>query len=342
MDDLEAQISQAADELARESAQRPAGPPPRQARQACRPSAARWPAPWIGPSSARPPTSLRAFAPANDDRQKDFRSLLHGLNSARLANRLLGRGAACPSLWLGAAAVLADRLFGPSIWQTASLDQLFAPAGLDRCSLLGALLPVILFWAFAVMVRRAQDMRLAAQSMTEVAFRLAEPENLAQDRVMMVGQAVRREVAAMGEGIERTLARAVELETLVHTEVNQLERSYAENDARIRSLVDGLGSEREAVVTHAERVRASITGAHETLRDEIGSASDIIRDCILNASTKLSMTITNSGDTLIDRINESGMRSIQFDGQARGFHHRPPHRPPARPSPACSTRASPS
>ena len=174
------------------------------------------------------------------------------------------------------------------------------------------------------MVRRAQEMRIAAQSMTEVAFRLAEPENLAQDRIMMVGQAVRREVAAMGEGIERTLARAVELETLVHTEVNQIERSYSENAARIRALVDGLGSEREAVVTHAERVRASITGAHETLRDEIGSASDIIRDSILNASTKLSMTITNSGDTLIDRINESGMNLFDSMDIARRFHHRSP------------------
>ena len=35
----------------------------------------------------------------------------------------------------------------------------------------------------------------------------AEPESLAQDRVMNVSQAVRREVQAMGEGIERTLAR---------------------------------------------------------------------------------------------------------------------------------------
>ncbi len=140
---------------------------------------------------------------------------------------------------------------------------------------------------------------------------------------MMIGQAVRREVAAMGEGIERTLARAVELETLVHSEVNQIERSYSENEARIRSLVDGLGSEREAVVTHAERVRASITGAHETLKDEIGAASDIIRDSILNASTKLSLTITNSGDTLIDRINESSMTIFEFGGGPARYDHRP-------------------
>ena len=124
---------------------------------------------------------------------------------------------------------------------------------------------------------------------------------------MTVGQAVRREVAAMGEGIERTLARAVELETLVHTEVNELERAYSQNEMRIRALVDGLGSERDALISHAERVRTSISGAHETLRDELGSASDMIRDFILSASTKLSMTITDSGGTLIDRINESGM-----------------------------------
>ena len=95
---------------------------------------------------------------------------------------------------------------------------------------------------------------------------------------MTVGQAVRREVAAMGEGIERTLARAVELETLVHTEVNELERAYSQNEMRIRGLVDGLGSERDALISHAERVRSSISGAHETLRDELGSASDMIRD----------------------------------------------------------------
>ena len=117
------------------------------------------------------------------------------------------------------------------------------------------------------MIRRAQEMRIAAQSMTEVAFRLAEPESLAQDRVMMIGQAVRREVAAMGEGIERTLARAVELETLVHTR-GQRDRTllFAERRPVSARSSTGSGSEREAVVTHAERVRASITGAHETLK----------------------------------------------------------------------------
>ena len=182
--------------------------------------------------------------------------------------------------WVSGGAALGYVLFGPEIWKIRTVEAVLAKPYLILLAV-AIIVPIIMFWGFAVMVRRAQDMRLAAQSMTEVAFRLAEPEALANDRIMMVGQAVRREVSAMGDGIERTLARAVELETLVHTEVNELERAYAQNETRIRSLVDGLGQERDSVISHSERVRASITGAHETLREEISSVSDIIRDSIL-------------------------------------------------------------
>ncbi|WP_162877543.1 hypothetical protein, partial [Escherichia coli] len=83
---------------------------------------------------------------------------------------------------------------------------------------------------------------------------LAEPETVASDRIMSVGQAVRREVSAMNDGIARTIARATELETLVHSEVNALERSYADNELRVRSLVQELTAERDAIVNHAERI----------------------------------------------------------------------------------------
>src|SRR5690606_25357325 len=111
--------------------------------------------------------------------------------------------AAVSVAWIAGAAALANTIFGPSIWRVRTLDQLLARPELIGVAV-AAIVPVVLFWAFAAMVRRAQDMRIAAQSMTAVAFRLTEPENLAQDRVMTIGQAVRREVAAMGEGIERT------------------------------------------------------------------------------------------------------------------------------------------
>jgi hypothetical protein len=137
-------------------------------------------------------------------------------------------------------------------------------------------------------------------------MRLLQPEAVSGDRVSTLGQAVRREVAAMNEGIERTLARAVELETLVQSEVNQLERAYSDNEVRIRSLVSDLGNEREAVVSHAERVRSSISGAHEQLKEELSSASNIIRDNVLSASQQLSTLLSESGERLIGSINESG------------------------------------
>ncbi len=309
IDDFEAQISQAAAELAQESSkQKPVATTPKSA-----------PNPTIAPIKQADaessmqfrsiesslPLQPEGFKPANDERQKDYKSLLHGLNR-RASSAIYWIVSLVSIAWVAAAVALVDRLWTPSIWAMRSLNDVLARPDLLML-VLAIVIPITLLWAFATMIRRAHEMSIAAQSMTEMAFRLAEPENMAQDRIMLVGQAVRHEVAAMSESIERTLARAVELETIVHTEVDQIERSYSENVARIRSLVDSLGSEREAVVSHAEHVSASIAGAHETLRNELGSASDIIRDSVLNASTKLSMTITNSGDSLIDRLNEGGL-----------------------------------
>ncbi len=85
------------------------------------------------------------------------------------------------------------------------------------------------------MAVRSQEMRLIAQSMAEVAMRLAEPETVARESIVTVGQAIRREVAAMGDGVERALARAAELETLVANEVSALEHAYNDNEVRIRA-----------------------------------------------------------------------------------------------------------
>ncbi len=117
-------------------------------------------------------------------------------------------------------------------------------------------------------------MRSAARSMAEVALRLSEPETMASQRIMTIGQAVRREVSAMSEGIERTIARATELETLVHSEVNALERSYSENEVRVRTLVNELSAEREAIINHSERLRSSISGAHDSLASDMRGAAE--------------------------------------------------------------------
>ena len=118
--------------------------------------------------------------------------------------------------------------------------------------------PVIFFYVIAHMFSRSQDMRLVAESMAEVAMRLAQPETSARESIVTVGQAIRREVAAMGDGVERALARAAELEALVHNEVSALERAYNDNEVRIRDLLSELSNQRETLVSQAEQVRNAI------------------------------------------------------------------------------------
>lgn len=128
---------------------------------------------------------------------------------------------------------------------------------------LGVFGPIIFMFVTALMARRANEMRMTARSMTEVAIRLAEPETVATEQVVSLSQAIRREVASLGDGIERALARASELETMMRAEVSNLERSYSDNERRIRSLIDGLSQQREEIVINSEKVRTAIVGAHE-------------------------------------------------------------------------------
>lgn len=277
------------------------------------------------------------FAPANDDRAGDFSAVMRKFDR-RAPNTAYWLVAVLSALWIGGGILLGQMLYGSELWQIRSTGALLA-APHAIALLVGIVVPVILFWGFAVMVRRAQEMRLAAQSMAEAAFRLAEPENLAHERIMTVGQAVRREVQAMGDGMDRTLTRAVELESLVHTEVSELERAYSENESRIRHLVDGLGSEREGIVGHAERVRASIAGAHEILKDELDTAGERIRATIAEASKQLAASVNASSEALLKQLDGTGGTLHKASTTAsRAFRNASP--PPVTLSQACSTHAS--
>ena len=154
--------------------------------------------------------------------------------------------------------VFSEGLSGASLGQPAVLGALGALIG-----------PVVFFYVVAALMRRTQDMRLTTRAMAEIAVRLAEPETIATEQVVNLSHAIRREVASMGDGIERALARAGELENLVRNEVASLERSYTDNERRMRSMIDELVNEREAVVTNADRMRGAISGAHETLTRDL-------------------------------------------------------------------------
>ncbi|HTQ83391.1 MAG TPA: hypothetical protein VMI47_08995, partial [Pseudolabrys sp.] len=201
------------------------------------------------------------------------------------------------------------------------LLDLFATPRLGVAAAIGTLTaiaaPVIFFYVLAHMFRRTQDMRLVAETMAEVAMRLVQPESAAREQIVTVGHAIRREVAAMGDGVERALARASELEALVHNEVSALERAYNDNEVRIRELLAELAHQRETLVGQAEQVRGAISSVHLDLANDITSVGDLVAEKVNEVAQRVTRSLTekgehitlalgHAGDSMIDALSERG------------------------------------
>ncbi len=173
---------------------------------------------------------------------------------------------------------------------------------------LGALfvLPVFFFFALAHMVSRSHELRMIAQSMAEVAIRLAEPETVARESIVSVGQAIRREVAAMGDGVERALARAAELEALVHNEVSALERAYNDNEVRIRGMLQDLSSQRDTLFIQAEQVRNAISSVHLDLSQDINAFSDLVAERVSETAQRITHTLADKGEHITLALGRAG------------------------------------
>jgi hypothetical protein len=203
----------------------------------------------------------------------------------------------------------------------SDLSATFGPGHSPAAIMIGlgaaALLPIIFFFGVAHMAWRSQELRLIAQSMARVAMRLAEPESVARDSIVTVGQAIRREVAAMGDGVERALARAGELEALVQNEVAALERAYSDNEVRIRGLLEDLANQRDTLVGQAEQVRSAINNVHVDLTQDLSTISDLVGQQVNEAAQRIThalaergehitLTLGQIGDTMVQQLSERG------------------------------------
>src|SRR3984893_1151090 len=251
-----------------------------------------------------------SMQPANDDRQSAG-EILRAFQSR--SNRVPAVFvAACSSLWV--LLTLGYFIANRAVLFDLPAGSLLPQATLYLMTIVG---PVIFFLVTAALLRRGQEMRLAARSMTEVAVRLTEPETIATGQMVTLSQAIRREVASMGDGIERALARASELETLVRSEVSNLERSYSDNERRVHSLVDELASERESILTNADRVRGAIALAHDSLSRDLARGSSRFAESGEEAAGRVTASLNSKGeeiktalgrgrDDLVDQLSSHG------------------------------------
>jgi len=120
-------------------------------------------------------------------------------------------------LWAIAAAVVGVNL----VPEGSGMIEFFSGAT-GMLLLTGTVVPIMMFWGFAQLARRARELQDVVHQMTEAALRLLEPETESRERVASLGQSIRLEVEAMSDGIDRTMSRASELEALLQNEVSNL------------------------------------------------------------------------------------------------------------------------
>jgi hypothetical protein len=173
------------------------------------------------------------------------------------------------------------------------------------------LFPIFGFFVFAALVRRSQEMRYVAAAMTEITMRFAEPEGVSSDAFVSIGQAIRREIAALGDGVERAVARASELESMVKSEVSTLERAYDDNEMRIRTLVEGLQSERDAVLSHALRLQEAIASVQQSFNFDVDGVADRVNASITEATNRIVDNFIAQTHSARDHITGAGDEVVQ-------------------------------
>ena len=274
----------------------------------------------------RPAAPPRARIAANDD-APSIGGLIFALQQ-KPSNRPFMLAAAGSGGWLAVGGLLAWAMLAPEIARSSFLEALASPIMIIVAATI--FLPIALFWFLALLVWRAQELKLMSSAMTEVAVRLAEPDRGAEQSAASLGQAVRRQVSFMNEAISRALGRAGELEGLVHNEVASLEKSYGENEHKIRGLIQELAGERHALVSTTDKVS-------ETLK-AMGSEVPTLIDKLSQQQIKLAKIIEGAGQNLIALENQlstaSGSlettlanRTQQLAGGARRLHGRPRRHP---------------
>src|SRR6202051_5029068 len=238
---------------------------------------------------------------ANDDRET-IGQILQAIQKGRPARNVYTLASLFAAVWV----------LGAGLLTVAFLPSLQAAVGQGSGALalagLAALFfaPVLLFYFLASLAWRGQELRMIAQSMAQVAIRFSEPEGAASDSMVTVGQAIRREVGALGGGGERAIARAGELETLVANEVAALERAYSDNEVRIRALLQDIAHQRDNLVGQAEQVRSAISGVQIDLRHDIALISDAIASRVDEVAKSITDALEERGAHITSALSNAG------------------------------------
>lgn len=235
----------------------------------------------------RPAGPVRGKIAANDD-VPSIGGLIYALEQKPSA-RVFRIAAIASAVWAVVGITFASLTLFPKLSDGASFGAILADPVLFYTAA-AVLVPIAIFWLLALLNWHIASLSLKSSTMTEVAIRLAEPDRNAEQSIASLGQAVRRQVSFMNDAVSRALGRAGELEALVHNQVADLERSYEQNEQRIRGLIQELTGERHALLNTSN-------GVTDTLKT-LGTEIPALIEKLSTQQETLSKIIKGAGENL--------------------------------------------
>lgn len=266
----------------------------------------------------RPAGPSRNRIAANDD-GPSIGGLIFALQQ-KPSNAPFRFAAIASAVWGAVGCAFALVMLGSQAPVTGLIDLISRP--MTFLMVTAIVVPIAVLWLLALLAWRTEELRLRSSTMTEVAIRLAEPDRLAEQQIASLGQAVRRQVSFMNDAISRALGRAGELEAMVHNEVTLLERSYEENERKIRGLIQELSGERHALVNTSDqvydtlhRLGGEIPGLIDKLADQQLKLSGVIE----GASENLTALETSLASSVGNLETAVGGRTDQLQGMLENY-----------------------
>ncbi|NRA86921.1 MAG: hypothetical protein HRU28_05915 [Rhizobiales bacterium] len=161
-------------------------------------------------------------------------------------------------------------------------------------------IPCVLSWGVAVFLWRARELHQISLSLAYTALHLTQPEDMAGESIATIGQAVRREVAAMGDGIDRAISRATTLENKFRNEVGNIQGFYKNNENIFHKIIADLQAERDLMAITGDDLEARLPKILDSLKE---SSFDFSR--IVQSADQRFTALAKTADTRLDKLGTS-------------------------------------
>lgn len=161
-------------------------------------------------------------------------------------------------------------------------------------------IPCILSWGVAVFLYRARELHQISLSLAYTALHLTQPEDMASESVATIGQAVRREIAAMGDGIDRAITRATTLENKFRNEVGNIQGFYKNNENIFNKIIRDLEKERDLMSATGDNLEARLPKILDGLKESSFDFSKIVQ-----SADERFTALASTADTRLANLSDS-------------------------------------